>query len=206
MTFKSIFNQVKTSLTEAIQHQRIPFRKMVERLNVQYDSNHVPLIHTLVSLNEIHPDLDENNVKAATMFHFDLENDSIQLRLVYDDDRYDREYMVQVVEHLDQLLSVVLYQPDLELSHADMLSEFHRNKLLYDFNDTRVEYPQNKTMHQLFEEQVERTPDYPAVVFENRQLTYRELNQKSNQLARLLQAKGCRRVSSLALWQSARLR
>ncbi|WP_433581350.1 amino acid adenylation domain-containing protein [Paenibacillus amylolyticus] len=190
MSFKSLFNQVKTSLTEAIQHQRIPFRKMVERLNVQYDSNHVPLIHTLVSLNEIHPALDENNVKAATMFHFDLENDSIQLRLVYDDDRYDREYMVQVVEHLDQLLSVVLNQPDLELSHVDMLSEFHRNKLLFDFNDTRVGYPQNKTMHQLFEEQVERTPDHPAVVFENRQLTYRELNQKSNQLARLLQAKG----------------
>lgn len=206
MSFKSLFNQVKTSLTEAIQHQRIPFRKMVERLNVQYDSNHVPLIHTLVSLNEIHPALDENNVKAATMFHFDLENDSIQLRLVYDDDRYDREYMVQVVEHLDQLLSVVLNQPDLELSHVDMLSEFHRNKLLFDFNDTRVGYPQNKTMHQLFEEQVERTPDHPAVVFENRQLTYRELNQKSNQLARLLQAKGCRRVSSLALWQSAHLR
>ncbi|PQP81877.1 hypothetical protein C0Q44_19595 [Paenibacillus sp. PCH8] len=190
ISFKSLFNQVKTRLTEAIQHQRIPFRKMVEHLNVQYDSNHSPLIHTLVSLNEIHPILDEKSVKAATVFHFDLENDFVHLKLLYDEDRYDRDYMVQVAEHLDQLLSVVLNQPDLELSQVDMLSELHRNKLLFDFNDTTVGYPQNKTLHQLFEEQVEQTPDHPAVIFENKQLTYRELNQQSNQLARTLQAQG----------------
>ncbi|SEL41109.1 non-ribosomal peptide synthetase [Paenibacillus sp. OK003] len=189
-SFKSLFNQLKASLSEAIQHQRIPFRKMVEHLHVQYDSNHVPMIHTLVSLNEIHPVLNENSVKAATIFHFDLDNDFVHLKLVYDEERYDRDYMVQVVEHLDQLFSVVLNQPDLELSQVEMLSEFHRNKLLFDFNDTRVGYPQNKTMHQLFEEQVERTPDHPAVVFENRQLTYSELNQQSNQLAWTLQSKG----------------
>lgn len=190
MSFKYVFNQVKVSLSEAIQHQRLPFRKMVEHLNVQYDSNQLPMIHSMVSLKEIHPNLDENNVKAATMFHFDLENDGVQLKLAYDEERYDRDYIVQVIEHLDQLFSVMLSQPDLELSEVEMLSEFHRNQLLVDFNDSAAEYPKNKMIHQLVEEQVERTPEHAAVVFENKQLTYSELNQRANQLARTLQSKG----------------
>lgn len=124
------------------------------------------------------------------MFHFDLEHEAVCLKLVYDAERYDRDYMIQAAEHLDQLLAIMLNRPDLELSQVEMLSASQRNKLLFDFNDTRVEYPQHKAMHQLFEEQVERTPDHPAVIFENRSLTYRELNQQSNRLARTLQDKG----------------
>ncbi|HEY2494992.1 MAG TPA: amino acid adenylation domain-containing protein [Paenibacillus sp.] len=189
-SFKSIFNQVKLGLSGAIQHQRIPFRKMVEQLNLQYDSNHLPMINTMVALNEIHSFDYEKDVSSDTIFHFDLENDEIHLKLFFDEDRYDEEFMVQVIEHLDQFFSIALNQPDLEINKVDMLSETHRNKLLFDFNDTVVEYPQNKTMHQLFEKQVERTPDHVAVVFESKQLTYRELNQRSNQLARTLQSKG----------------
>ncbi|PFJ12093.1 AMP-binding protein, partial [Bacillus cereus] len=62
--------------------------------------------------------------------------------------------------------------------------------LLYEFNDTKVDYPKEKTIHQLFQEQVERTPENIAVVFENQQLTYWELNEKSNQVAALLREKG----------------
>ncbi|MCK6076527.1 non-ribosomal peptide synthetase [Paenibacillus silvae] len=189
MSFKSAFNQMKVSFSEAVQHQQIPFRKMVERLNIQYDSNHVPMIHTLVSLGEAH-NLPTANVKAATMFHFDLEHEAVCLKLVYDAERYDRDYMIQAAEHLDQLLAMMLNRPDLEISQVEMLSAAQRNKLLFDFNDTRVDYPQHQSMHQLFEEQVERTPDHPAVIFENRLLTYRELNQQSNRLARTLQDKG----------------
>lgn len=98
--------------------------------------------------------------------------------------------MVQAAEHLDQLFAILLNQPDLELNRVELLSVSERNKLLFDFNDTKVVYPQHKLMHQLFEEQVERTPDHPAVVFKSSVLTYRELNQQSNQLARTLQAKG----------------
>ncbi|WP_342551527.1 amino acid adenylation domain-containing protein [Paenibacillus sp. FSL R7-0652] len=190
MSFKSVLNQMKISFSEAVQHQRIPFRKMVERLNIQYDSNHVPMIHTLVSYGEARTIPDENNVRAATMFQFELENDVVRLKLVYDADRYDRDYMLQAAEHLDQLFAIMLNQPDLELRQVDMLSASQRNKLLFNFNDTSMRYSRSKTMHQLFEEQVEQTPDYPAVVFENKSLTYRELNQQSNRLARTLQAKG----------------
>ncbi|NLL66789.1 MAG: AMP-binding protein, partial [Clostridiaceae bacterium] len=65
-----------------------------------------------------------------------------------------------------------------------------RKKVLYDFNDTYADYPREKTIHQLFEEQVERTPDNIALVFEDKKLTYKELNQKANSLANVLRNRG----------------
>mgnify|MGYP003304391758 CR=1 FL=1 len=67
-----------------------------------------------------------------------------------------------------------------------MLSEDEKNKILYDFNNTKTDYPKDKTIIDLFEEQVEKTPDNIAVVFEDQKLTYRELNEKANQLANYL--------------------
>ena len=71
-----------------------------------------------------------------------------------------------------------------------MLTEAEKQQLLHDFNATAAEYPREQTIHELFEEQVERTPDHIAVVFEDQQLSYRELNARANQLARVLQEKG----------------
>ena len=71
-----------------------------------------------------------------------------------------------------------------------MLSEEEKKRISFDFNDTNAEYPKDKTIQELFEEQVERTPDNTAVVFEDQQLTYREFNEKSNRLARLLRDHG----------------
>ena len=71
--------------------------------------------------------------------------------------------------------------------------------ILYDWNDTDAEYPEDKTIHQLFEEQVDRTPDAIAVVFEDQSLTYRQLNQRSNQLAHYFQTLGVKAESLVAV-------
>ncbi len=71
-----------------------------------------------------------------------------------------------------------------------LLTAAERHQLLVEWNDTKAEYPSDKCVHQLFEAQVERSPDAVAVVFEDRQLTYRELNAKANQLAHYLQKLG----------------
>lgn len=77
-----------------------------------------------------------------------------------------------------------------KISEIDILPEKERKMILYDFNDTAAHYPKNKTIHQLFEEQAERTPENIALVFEEQKLTYRELNVKSNRLAKMLREKG----------------
>ena len=93
-------------------------------------------------------------------------------------------------EHFGNILEEVLSDPDTRLCDIEMLSEEEKQQILCDFNNTKAEYPKGKTIHQLFEEQAAKTPDNIALVFEDKQLTYRELNEKSNQLARLLRKKG----------------
>jgi non-ribosomal peptide synthetase component F len=70
------------------------------------------------------------------------------------------------------------------------LTEAERHQLLVEWNDTQADYPKDKCIHELFEEQAEKSPDAVAVVFEDKQLTYRELNQRGNQLAHYLKKRG----------------
>jgi aspartate racemase len=92
--------------------------------------------------------------------------------------------------HYRVLLEGVVANPDARLGELPLLTEAERHQLLIEWNQTETDYPRDKCIHQLFEEQVERTPDAIAVVFEDRQLTYRELNERSNQLARYLRKQG----------------
>src|SRR3972149_5742457 len=78
------------------------------------------------------------------------------------------------------------------MAHQYMLSEKERHKLLYEFNDTGADFPRDKVLQELFEEQAEKTPHATAIVFKDKKLTYRELNERSNQLARTLRGKSVR--------------
>ncbi|GMX62344.1 plipastatin non-ribosomal peptide synthetase PpsE [Paenibacillus elgii] len=189
-TFKSLLGQIKTSVGEALEHQHIPFRKMIHSMNFEYTPDGVPVVNTMVSFKKIHGSDYAKAVSADTVFEFDADHDSIRLSVSFDGNRYDQNFMAAAVDHLMRLLSVVLFQPELELGAVDMLSESEKHQLLHGFNDTETEYPRDKTIHQLIEEQAERVPDAVAVVFEKEQLTYRELNERANRLARTLRAEG----------------
>ena len=84
-------------------------------------------------------------------------------------------------------------KPTVKLSEIDMLSDIEKELVLKQFNDTAMEYQKDKTIHQLFEEQVEKTPSSIAAIFKGERLTYKELNSKANQLARVLREKGVQR-------------
>ena len=92
--------------------------------------------------------------------------------------------------HYQMMLEGIAANPDLRLSELPLLTEAERHKLLVEWNNTGADYPRDKCIHELFEEQVEKTPDAIAVVFEDQQLTYRELNDKANQLAHYLRKQG----------------
>ncbi|AHD05677.1 nonribosomal peptide ligase subunit [Paenibacillus larvae subsp. larvae DSM 25430] len=189
-TFKSIFNEMKHTLGEALSNQHIPFDKMTGNLKLNYDSNHLPMINTIVSLNEIQPIHFKDTVVTDTLFQFDLENGTINVKLAYNQRVYDKAFMIQVIEHLNHIFSILLYQPELKISQLDILPDTERNSFLVEFNKTVSEYPADKTVYQLFEAQSERTPDQAAVIHEDGQLTYRQLNERANGLARTLRTKG----------------
>jgi non-ribosomal peptide synthetase component F len=88
------------------------------------------------------------------------------------------------------LLKSILTNPEERVSALPLLTQAERHQLLVEWSDTKVEYPFDKCIHQLFEEQVELTPDSEAVLFEDKQLTYRELNQRANCLAHHLRTLG----------------
>ncbi|MHC5832396.1 MAG: hypothetical protein ACYT04_94550, partial [Nostoc sp.] len=98
----------------------------------------------------------------------------------YDAKLFDEDYIQCLAEQFQTLLSSILDDPETVIDKIGILSDVEREKILVNFNDTSYDYPKDKCIHQLFEEQVEKTPEAVAVVFENQHLTYYQLNQRAN--------------------------
>ncbi|NET44012.1 non-ribosomal peptide synthetase [Okeania sp. SIO2B3] len=118
-------------------------------------------------------------------------NADLLLKISYDTSRFATDTIERMLGHLKTLLTAMVTTPDVELAQLPLLTEAEQQQLLVEWNQTTIN-PSNdsKCIHQLFEEQVERTPDAIAVVFEEQKLTYFELNSKANQLACYLQTLG----------------
>jgi amino acid adenylation domain-containing protein/non-ribosomal peptide synthase protein (TIGR01720 family) len=108
----------------------------------------------------------------------------------YNTDLFTPATISRMVGHFLTLLSSIVNNPDQKLSHLPLLTAAEQHQLLVEWNDTKTVYSQDKFFHQIFSEQVERVPDAIAVVFQDQQLTYRELNCRANQLAHYLQGQG----------------
>ncbi|WP_211234359.1 non-ribosomal peptide synthase/polyketide synthase, partial [Paenibacillus taiwanensis] len=188
-TFKSLLSALKSTLPDAIRHQQIPFRLMTEQLQLQA-VNALPVVNTMVALKEIHTISFTQHVVADLLFQFELENEQILLNVVYNQNVYTSDFITQIINHLQHVFSTVLSDPEQKLSALQLLSELETTKLLIDFNDTLKANTREYTVHQLFEEQAERTPNGIAIVYDQQQMTYQELNERANQLARTLRAVG----------------
>ncbi len=116
--------------------------------------------------------------------------ESLTAEFHYDTELFDKEAIQCIAEQFQTLVESAVKNSEAVVSELDILSDRTRHHLLVEFNNTQTNYPQTQCIHHLFEQQVERTPDSIAVVFENQQLTYAELNAKANQLAHYLKQQG----------------
>jgi len=112
------------------------------------------------------------------------------IKIGYNRHRFEAEAITRMLGHLRTLLERMISNPYQYLENLQLLTESELHQLLMEWNDSQTDYSKDKCIHELFEVQVEQTPDAIAVVFENQQLTYRELNQRANQLANHLQKLG----------------
>ncbi|MCK4979309.1 MAG: AMP-binding protein, partial [Candidatus Delongbacteria bacterium] len=103
---------------------------------------------------------------------------------------FSEEQIDRIIESLKIILETFSNNSNLKVKDLSIISSEEKHQLLYDFNDTTADFPRDKTIHELFEEQVERTPDSIALVFEDKEMSYGELNSRSNQLARSLRDNG----------------
>ncbi|WP_066426813.1 non-ribosomal peptide synthetase [Anabaena sp. 4-3] len=115
---------------------------------------------------------------------------ALTLKLLYDTRRFDQQAIARMLGHLQTLLTGMVTNPTARLSELSLLSQTEQHQLLVEFNKTKADYPQDKCLHQLFEEQAIRTPDNIAVIFDGDSLTYKQLNERANQLANYLQKLG----------------
>lgn len=114
----------------------------------------------------------------------------LSLRMIYDCQRFDAITIGSMLGHLQNLLKSIIANPQQRLQDLQLLSEGQRQQILVKWNQTKQEYPQQQCIHQLFEAQVEKTPDAVAVVCGKEQLTYSQLNCRANKMAHYLQSLG----------------
>ena len=114
----------------------------------------------------------------------------LSLRLSYQRHRFDAATIARMLGHFQTLLEGMVANPNQRLSELPLLSAAEQHQVLVEWNDTQADYPKHVCIHQLFEATVTRSPDAIAVVFENEQLTYQELNIRANKIAHHLQALG----------------
>jgi len=203
LSFKTFLNQIKDICLESYKHQNYPFDELVNKLNLTRDTSRSPLFDTMfiyqnngyspVSFNGINAEYYIPNLKISK-FDLSLEivpnDEKLSLSFEYATKLFDEGFIKNLSNHYINILTAILNNIDIKIADICMLSNDEKNKILYDFNNTKVDYPKDKTITEAFEEQVEKTPDNIAIVFENEQLTYKELNEKANSLAYHLRNNG----------------
>ncbi|PIG93644.1 non-ribosomal peptide synthetase [Gloeocapsopsis sp. IPPAS B-1203] len=201
-SFQDLLQQVRKMTLAAYTHQDLPFEYLVAQLQPDRSLDRNPLFQVMFALQNAAvelklPDLSVSVLECdRTSAIFDLslslqETDSgLRGGLQYNTDLFHADTIVRMVEHFEILLESIVANPQQEIKSLPLLSQAEQHRLLVEWNDTKIDDQQNSCIHELFAAQVEKTPNAVAVIFENQQLTYRELNERANQLARYLQKLG----------------
>jgi len=202
-TFGELLNRVRDVALGAYAHQDLPFEKLVEELQPKRDLSHMPLFQVMFALQSAPtPALDfiglnlkfseVENKTAKFDLTLSMENTEQGLKgaFEYNTDLFNSDTINRMLAHFQTLLEGIVTNPEQRIATLPLLTETEKQQLLVTWNNNQVYYPQNQCIHQLFEAQVEQTPDAIALTFATQQLTYRELNYRANQLAHFLQKLG----------------
>ncbi len=203
ISFKGFLNEVKDNALKAYENQDYPFEMLVEKLALQRDLSRNALFDVMFVLQNLngltlhHEDLqftrynyDYNISKFDLTLNAFEESNTIGFNLEYSVQLFKQETMERMVKHFINICQDIVNNPDQPLSAVEMLTTAEKEELLEKFNNTKVEYPKDKTIIQLFEAQVQRNREKMAIWCREEGLTYGELNAKANQLARKLKLMG----------------
>ncbi|MBM3208574.1 MAG: AMP-binding protein, partial [Chlamydiae bacterium] len=206
MTFLDLVHQIKETLLDAYEHQDIPFDQVVDLLNVSRQLNQNPLFqvsceyaskdeHLNLNLEKIsskHVILPSFKSKFDVSFYIFEFDEKILIKAQYSKDLYRGESLERILSGLTVFLAYVLDDPSEHIKKINILSKAEQQKLLVEWNATEVACPEDKTFIDLFEEQVAENPDNVALIFGEEELTYRELERKSREVAQTLRNKELR--------------
>ncbi|TCP59055.1 amino acid adenylation domain-containing protein [Tumebacillus sp. BK434] len=203
MTFRGLLEQVRRTTLDAFAHQDIPFEKLVEVLQADRNMAYSPLFQAMFVLQN-------NTQRTLSMPGLTLRTETLEMHTAqfditlsffetenglwghweYNTDLYDAATVERMIRHYQTLLSSIVEHPDAPLADLRLLTEKEEQQLLHEWTRLEPSTLEMKCLHQHFEDQAARTPDAEAVICGAERLTYRELNERANQLANYLQAQG----------------
>ena len=213
-TVRELLERVKRQVIAALQHQDIPFEKVVEIVQPPRSLSHSPIFQVMFQwqntpLGELSlPSLKVEQVRAASSGQtakFDLTlslyeaQDRIAGGIEYASSLFERATIERYRAYFCKLLEAMVRDETQAVERIGILDESERRHLLYGWNQTGKVYPEDRCIHELIEEQVERSPEATAVAFEGERLSYAELNRKANQLAHYLRELGVKPDSLVAI-------
>jgi len=202
-SFCDLLRQVREVTVNAYAHQDLPFERLVDELRPQRDLSRTPLFQVMFVWQHLPTQGTNFSGLAATPLPVTIGTAKFDLSLhvretpeglsgffEYNTDLFDSDIIARLAERFLALLDSAVADPDQKLEAWLALSPAERRALLQQWNPSPAEYPAERCLPELFEAQVERTPNAIAVVFEDQRLTYAELNARANQLAQPLRALG----------------
>ncbi|UCH98493.1 MAG: amino acid adenylation domain-containing protein [Candidatus Aminicenantes bacterium] len=188
-TFKDILLEVRKTFMEVIENQDYPFEKIVEELEFLTDRTYDMLFDLIFASGDIHkiPGIKDNGNNLLVSFHKNENHIKISCET---NGGYTRGEIERMAKYFNRILASLVTDLSVNISETELLDQEEKKRFLYDFNDTAASFPRHKTIHELFAEQVEKTPQCTALMHEDHHITYRVLNEKSRQLAGRLVNRG----------------
>ncbi len=198
-----LLTRVRDTTLAAYDHQDLPFEKLVEELHPERNLSHNPLFQVMFiyhnepggklqmpGLEVEFLSVDSNAAKFDLKMALEEQNGQLFGLLSYNTDLFDEATIVQMTDQFTTLLAAFAAVPEIHISELPLLTPAAQKELVAQWTNTRADYRPVQCLHQLFEEQVERTPDSVAVIFEEGKYTYRRFNERANQVAHYLQTLG----------------
>ena len=202
LTFREFLGHVREVVLNALANQDLPFEKLVDDLQPERRLSLTPLFQVNFTLQKQRPPFAFNGIEVErlpserTTSKFDLlltaleRPEHLALTVEYNTELFDDSRMDRMLSHYQRLLESIVADPEVRISQLPILTDREREQLLVEWNQTSADFSDDKCIHELFSAQVERVPNDVAVVFEQTQLTYQELDQRADRLARVLQQRG----------------
>lgn len=202
-SFREVIERVRETALEAYAHQAVPFEKIVEELQPERDPRRTPFFQVMFTFQEAPRPLPVLESLRVERVDFDLgvapfdltlvargTDRGLLLELEYKTDLFSEQTIARMLSHFRTLLERVVRYPLEPVGAVPLLTPAEQRQLLSDFNPADTEYPKAQCLHELFEERAARTPDAVAIKFGAHRMSYRELNERANQLAHFLRASG----------------
>ncbi len=202
-SFKEFLEQIQHRCLQAYDNQDLPFEQLVEKLKPKREKNRMPVFQVMFVLQSAHdrqiklPDLDveceeisTDTSKVDLTLFIEEFKDQLIATVEYNTDLFKNDTIDRLLTHYQNLLRNIVSNPEARLRELSLVHQSDRKQVIEDTKKSPCEYRQDRCVHELFEDQVNKTPDAIALIYQSEQLTYSQLNKRANQLAHYLRKQG----------------